>query len=70
MKYKELKSGTIITVEGRKDNPEGWWGARIDPFTKGQKYHDINHKVLEKIVKEGNYDIIDGTSCITNIRIK
>lgn len=70
MKYNELKSGTVITVEGRKDNPNGWWGARIDPFTEGQKYQDLHHKVLEKIVKEGNYEIINGNLCITHIRIK
>lgn len=70
MKYNELKTGTVITVEGRKDNPNGWWGARIDPFTEGQKYQNVNNKVLEKIVKVGNYEIIHSNVCNTTIRIK
>ena len=76
MKYNEIESGTLITVEGRKDDPNGWWGAVISP-TELENYINgftravyLNHKVLEKIVKVGNYEIIHSSVCNTTIRIK
>jgi hypothetical protein len=86
MKFNELKNGMVVTVEsatrdgGMTNDPNGWWGATLDPLDNDCIVDggtiSISHKVLEKIVKEGCYEVIDGgfkngaiISCTTKIRI-
>lgn len=85
MKYNELKSGMVITVQsatndgGKTNDVKGWWGAFFSPFDKATNNNitgNLSKKVLEKIVKENRYKVIDGgfkdgqlISCTTKIEI-